>query len=263
MSPSTGSGARPRRILVIANETCAGRGVVDEVKYRAGDGAEVVVVAPALAKSRLEHWLSSDAERRQGEAAERLEASVRAFEAAGMNARGSLGDADPLQALDDALRVFDPDEIVISTHPPARSNWLEKQVVRKARERYTMPITHVVVDLLHEQTSTDGPGRRQMVPPERRMRVFAAAAYDEALAIQSGGFRDRPVPGDGGAGVWVSDRPPTADQGDAWVIFAIDVPEEVAAGYARGEGPEGRQYLMPAELLNRMGPPVQQDDFSE
>ena len=36
-----------------------------------------------------------------------------------------------------------------------------------------------------------------------------------------------------------------------------------AAGYARGEGPEGRQYLMPAEFLNRMGPPIQQDDFSE
>lgn len=263
MSPPSGSGARPRRILVIANETCAARGVVDEVRYRAGEGAEVVVVAPALAKSRLEHWLASDSERRRSEAGTRLEDSVRAFEAAGMNARGTLGDADPLQALDDALRVFDPDEIVISPHPPARSNWLERQVVRKARERYAVPITHVVVDLLHESTSTDDAGRRPMVPPERRMRVFAAAAYDEALAIQSGGFRDRPVPGDGGSGVWVSDRPPPAEQGDAWVVFAIDVPEEVAAGYARGDGPEGRQYLMPAELLNRMGPPVQQDDFSE
>jgi hypothetical protein len=180
-----------------------------------------------------------------------------------MNARGTLGDADPLQALDDALRVFEPDEIVISTHPPARSNWLERQVVRKARERYRQPITHVVVDLLHESTSTDDGGRRPMVPPERRTRVFAAAAYDEALAIQSTGFRDRPAPGDNGSGVWVSDRPPASDGGDAWVVFAIDVPEEVAAGYARGEGPEGRQYLMPAELLNRSGPPVQQDDWSE
>lgn len=263
MSPPSGSGARPRRILVIANETCTARGVVDEVRYRAGEGTEVVVVAPALAKGRLEHWLSSDSERRRSEAEARLEGSVRAFEAAGMNARGTLGDADPLQALDDALRVFEPDEIIISTHPPARSNWLERQVVRKARERYATPITHVVVDLAHESTSTDDPSRRPMVPPERRMRVFAAAAYDEALAIQSGGFRDRPVPGHGGSGVWVSDRPPSAEQGDAWVVFAIDVPEDVAVGYARGEGPEGRQYLMPAELLNRSGPPVQQDDFSE
>src|SRR4051794_1364360 len=85
MSPPTGSGARPRRILVIANETCAASGVVDEVRYRAGEGAEVVVVAPALARGRLEHWLSGDSERRQGEAAARLEESVRAFGAAGMN----------------------------------------------------------------------------------------------------------------------------------------------------------------------------------
>ena len=263
MSQPTGSGARPRRILVIANETCAGRGVVDEVRYRAGEGGEVVIIAPALAKSRLEHWLSSDAERRQSEAAARLEDSIRAFEAAGMRARGSLGDADPLQALDDALRMFDPDEVVISTHPPARSNWLERQVVRKARERYAMPITHVVVDLLHESTVATDSGRARRMASERRMRLFHASDYDEALAIQSGGFRDRAVGGDGGSGVWVSDRPPAGDGGDDWVVFAVDVPEEVAAGYARGEGPEGRRYLMPAELLNRMGPPIQQDDFSE
>jgi hypothetical protein len=262
MSTSPGSGARPRRILVIANETCAARGVVDEVRYRGGPGGEVMVVAPALARGRLEHWLSSDSERRRADALERLDASVTAFTAAGIPAQGALGDADPLQALDDALRVFDPDEIVISTHPPARSNWLERQVVRKARERYTQPITHVVVDLEHERTSANE-YRRQMVSPERRMRVFAAAAYDEALAIQSTGFRDRPVPGHGGSGVWVSERPPEGEGGDSWVVFAIDVPEDAASAYARGDGPEGRQYLMPAELLNRSGPPVAQDQWSE
>ena len=96
-----------------------------------------------------------------------------------------------------------------------------------------------------------------------RTRVFAAAAYDEALAIQSSGFRDRPVPGDGGSGVWVSERPPAGEGGDSWVVFAIDVPEDAASAYARGDGPEGRQYLMPAELLNRSGPPVAQDQWSE
>ena len=267
MSPPSGTGARPRRILVIANETCAARGVVDEVRYRAGDGegAEVVVVAPALARNRLEHWLASDSERRQGEAAQRLEDSLRAFEAAGMNARGHLGDQDPIQALDDALRVFEPDEIVISTHPPARSNWLEKQIVRKARERYSIPVTHVVVDLLHESTTLpeDGQQRRPMVAPERRLRVFHASAYDEALAIQSAGFRDRPVPGSDGTGVWVSDRPPADAVGDAWVVFAVDVPEQVAEGYERGTGPEGRRFLIPAELLNRHGPPIAEGDWSE
>ena len=52
-----------------------------------------------------------------------------ALRAAGLDARGEIGDADPLQALDDHFRVFEPDEVVISTHPPDRSQWLERRVV--------------------------------------------------------------------------------------------------------------------------------------
>jgi hypothetical protein len=147
MSSSPSSEARPRKILVIANETCAARGVVEEVRYRGGPEAEVMIVAPALARTRLEHWLTSDLERRRADALLRLDASTAAFAAAGVPAQGALGDADPLQALDDAIRTFDPDEVVISTHPPQRSNWLERQVVTRARSRYDLPITHVVVDL--------------------------------------------------------------------------------------------------------------------
>ena len=67
--------------------------------------------------------------------------------AAGMNARGEVGDGDPVQAIAERLRTFAPDEIVISTHPEGRSNWLERGVVETARERFDVPITHVVVDL--------------------------------------------------------------------------------------------------------------------
>ena len=48
------------------------------------------------------------------------------------------------------LRVFAANEIVFSTHPPGRSNWLEHGVVERARERFDLPITHVVVDLDRE-----------------------------------------------------------------------------------------------------------------
>ena len=64
-----------------------------------------------------------------------------------MTARGEVGDGDPLQAIEDALRTFAPDEIVISTHPAGRSHWLERGVVDGARERYDIPVVHVVVDL--------------------------------------------------------------------------------------------------------------------
>jgi len=265
MTTSPGSGARPRRILVIANETCAARGVVEEVRYRGGPGAEVMIVAPALARSRLEHWLASDSERRRADALRRLDASVAAFTAAGIPAQGALGDADPLQALDDAIRTVDPDEVIISTHPPQRSNWLERQVVSRARERYQLPITHVVVDLeLEAAASADAAARppTEAAPdPARRLRVYHASDYNGALAIRESGFRDA---GDGGrAGVWVTDRPPDAGDGEDLVLFAIDVPASVAAGYEQaGEG-ELRRFLLPAELLNRHGPPVVEGDWSE
>ena len=54
-------------------------------------------------------------------------------------------------AIEDALRVFPADEIVISTHPPDRSRWLEHGVVDTAREQIDLPITHVVVDLAAER----------------------------------------------------------------------------------------------------------------
>ena len=60
-------------------------------------------------------------------------------------------DANPLQAMEDALRTFGADEIIISTHPEGRSHWLERGVVVHARERFAVPITHVVVDLDRER----------------------------------------------------------------------------------------------------------------
>jgi hypothetical protein len=46
--------------------------------------------------------------------------------------------------------VFQADEIVISTHPPERSHWLERGVVERARDEIDLPVTHVVVDLAAE-----------------------------------------------------------------------------------------------------------------
>jgi hypothetical protein len=68
--------------------------------------------------------------------------------AAGLRARGYVGDHhEPNSSLEDALRDFPADEVVISTHPPDRSHWLERGVVTRARNEVPLPITHVVVDL--------------------------------------------------------------------------------------------------------------------
>jgi GABA permease len=138
-----------RHILVIANETCAARELCMEIRYRAQPSdAEVLVVAPALS-SHVRYW-TSDVDHAREAAQRRLDASLAALAAAGVRARGEVGDADPIQAIEDALRTFGADEVILSTHPPGRSNWLERDVVARARERFELPITHVVVDLEHE-----------------------------------------------------------------------------------------------------------------
>ncbi len=141
-----------RRILVIANETVGGHTLRSAIVERSLDvRQEVLVVTPAL-NSPLRHWVSDDDDARAA-AQERLEKSLAQLAEAGVEARGEVGDGDPLQAIEDALRTFGADEIIISTHPEGRSNWLERGVVENARERFVVPITHVVVDLEAEQRS--------------------------------------------------------------------------------------------------------------
>jgi GABA permease len=64
-----------------------------------------------------------------------------------IDVRGEVGDSDPLVAIEDAMRTFHPDEVVISTHPPGKSNWLESGIVDAVRVRFDVPVTHIVVDL--------------------------------------------------------------------------------------------------------------------
>jgi nucleotide-binding universal stress UspA family protein len=145
-APRLRSAEDERRILVIANETVAGRALREAIEAAAeGYRANVLVVSPAL-NSPLKHW-ASDEDQARAAAEERLRRSIAELERLGISARGEVGDADPVQAIEDALRTFGADVIVISTHPEGRSNWLERGVVTSARERFAVPITHVVVDL--------------------------------------------------------------------------------------------------------------------
>jgi hypothetical protein len=143
-----GSRATPvgeHRVLVVANETVAGRKLHDAIRRATlGQPSQVLVVSPAL-NSPLRHFVSDEGKARQA-AQDRLNGSLNALAEAGIE----VGDADPLQAIEDALRTFGADEIIISTHPEGRSNWLEKGVVSGAERRFTVPITHVVVDLRAE-----------------------------------------------------------------------------------------------------------------
>jgi hypothetical protein len=145
-APARQGGEGERRILVVANETVGGSTLRERILERSeGVRARVLVVAPAL-NTPIRHW-ASDEDGARAVAETRLEESLERLRSGGIDARGEVGDSEPLQAIEDALRTFGADEIIISTHPEGRSQWLERGVVSQARERFAVPITHVVVDL--------------------------------------------------------------------------------------------------------------------
>ena len=149
IAPVHRGGPLERRILVVANETVGGERLRSCIREKSeGYDARVLVVTPAL-NSPLKHW-ASDEDGARAAARERLERSLARLREAGVEAEGELGDSEPVQAIEDAMRTFGADEIIISTHPEGRSHWLERGVVSAARERFDAPITHVVVDLAAE-----------------------------------------------------------------------------------------------------------------
>jgi len=134
------------RVLVVANETVGGVELLNAIRERARHGRmRFHVVCPAL-NSRLKTW-TSDEDAARAAAQRRLDSSLARLALVGIEASGEVGALDPLLAIEDGVRMFHPDEIVISTHPEGRSNWLERGVVQAARDRYDVPMTHVVVDL--------------------------------------------------------------------------------------------------------------------
>ncbi len=147
-----------RQVLVVANETIEGEALHEALRFRARErGARVHVLAPAL-NSHLRHWLSDEDEARR-RAEERLAHCLSRLAQAGIEAGGRVGDADPLLAIADELRFFPADEIVISTHPSGRSHWLSRNLVERARERFPLPVLHVVVDLSSGSRLGAGTGR--------------------------------------------------------------------------------------------------------
>lgn len=134
-----------KRLLVIANETIAGAGLHSQIREMTSDGGRVIIIAPALS-SRLK-YVFSDVDGPREEARERLEASVEALRKSGIDAEGEVGDANPVRAFEDAVAIYDPDAVLVSTHPEGRSHWLERGEVEKIRAKTDLPVEHVVVDL--------------------------------------------------------------------------------------------------------------------
>ncbi len=140
------AGERPRHILVLANETVAGKTLLDAIQERAAGRATRITVISPQNDSRAGYVVYEDSRRSSAE--RRLRRTLDLLHEAGIAARGAVVDPDPLQALRDALLEYEPDEVIVSTHAQERSGWLRGNLIDRARKvAGDIPLEHVVVDV--------------------------------------------------------------------------------------------------------------------
>jgi len=143
--------AAEKHVLVIANETVAGRSLIEAIERRRKDGPVRVTVITPVNQPREGYVVYEDT--RRAAAGRRLEQTLEALRAAGIPASGHVVETDPVAATRDAIATLEPppDEIVVSTHPQQRSGWLRRNVVDRIRDAAGgLPVEHVVVDLERE-----------------------------------------------------------------------------------------------------------------
>jgi hypothetical protein len=130
-----------RRVLVVTTANDPEKAVDSLVREHAGVDAEVRVIAPASKISWLD-WLTNDEDAARVDAAKRAEAASDAAPTERVDA--NVGDVDPLQAIEDALRTFPADEVLVLTPPEQQAEWLEKGLGSLAQRRFSVPVTQIV-----------------------------------------------------------------------------------------------------------------------
>jgi hypothetical protein len=133
------------RVLVLTTEPVSADQLRDALP---GDtdpqDAEVMVVAPALHKSALRFWMS-DADDAIARAEEVRRASVERLGEEGVSASADTGEGDPEDALEDVLKTFDADRILVFTHRDGEQRYREDVDPDALQSRFGIPVTQTRV----------------------------------------------------------------------------------------------------------------------
>jgi hypothetical protein len=134
----------PKRILALTSEPINADALKSAIGADTADQAEILVIAPAL-NSKVRFW-TGDTDEAIGRADQVQEESVERLAEEGMDAAGDTGESDPLLAIQDSLATYEADEIVLFTHTEGKRNWLEEGIVDQAKERFEVPVRHLVIE---------------------------------------------------------------------------------------------------------------------
>jgi hypothetical protein len=137
-------------LLVVANQTVDSPELLAALTQRAQEGPiHVTLLAPTL-------W----SEREQ--ARERVQAAVDGLEAAGVSADGTLGDADPIVAVQEAWNPGRYDEVLVSTLTEGASRWLQIDLPHRVARLTDCQVRHIAVPVRRPEQRPPSP------PPARR-----------------------------------------------------------------------------------------------
>jgi hypothetical protein len=146
-----------RHILVVANETVTGSGLIDAIKRKAAeDEVELVTVLAPVNAPSVGYVVYEDT--RRAAAGRRLDRTLATLREAGIPAHGLVVENNPEDAVRDALATLDPKptEVILSTHPVEKSGWLRKNVVDRVRNAAgDLPVEHVFVEVGEEGGPTN------------------------------------------------------------------------------------------------------------
>ena len=131
-----------RSYLIVANRTLASPTLAAAVAQRvAGGEATFHVVVP---RTPVQHGLTWDEDEAEAAAQQRLDDVLARLKAMGVTATGEVGSKEPVDAVQDALRGHEVDEIILSTLPVRASRWLGQDVPTKLRRSVNVPVEVVI-----------------------------------------------------------------------------------------------------------------------
>ena len=140
-----------RTVLVIANETIGGRPLIDAVRRYASEEETRFVLCVPETRPRAGYVIYDDAVFDAAQA--RVDLALGFVHSEGIQAVGEVGDPDPYAAAIDAVAEYEPDAIIISTYPEARSGWQRRDLIERLRHASGLPVEHVVADIESEGLS--------------------------------------------------------------------------------------------------------------
>ena len=138
---------RASRLLIATGEAAASLEELPTlIRALIESASEIVVVTPMLVSGL--QWLASDSDRARYEADERLAAVLGHVEAVATAAsvRGEVGDDTPMTALDDVMRKFRPDHILIALRSSDHDAWQEQGLLDEIRQAFHLPLTVFEID---------------------------------------------------------------------------------------------------------------------